>query len=542
MKRPTTDGTDASPASRLDEEPATDRHLALSELASRFVHRGVVLACARHAAGVAAFAEHLSRGLDIPDAALLSVDESVHCFECSLIAAAALGEPDLLEQPTEAVPPWPPEVADRPREEHTEAFETPPTVGSAASSPAKVVISGKWPERNVLTAKPYLQEEPFCPVPVRLAIEHQGWRSIRFETEEPLDLGRLPDPVIKDGRFPVIVTTPWRAALEYAKGGAWHVPLPLAPQRTRIVTRRNSRLCDASGGGLCNEALIDKLPGSVIAVADNTSSYASRIILAARQGGGREEFVTVKQARRLTGANSESREKSRTVYLVKTPYFAMVEHLVNGVIDGFATVEPFPTLAQFRLGEMGWAEATLDDRCTAASGGFCCVIMTPADLRKPEHQEALDGLLRALIISICGLLKPGSEGRLIRRFSATLKSHGSPKAFPIDVIAKAAALSTLKHLTEHLLAEAPGRWAEVLVPELSIEAIRAEESALAPNLTGDDRRAYQQGQRAGRLVDPKRDLFDFSRARMIFAEVARSHELLPTATQLGERLTHLMEE
>lgn len=326
-------------------------------------------------------------------------------------------------------------------------------------------------EEEVRFGPIYLPASPGCKIPVEM-LANKSFGNVHFGGVLYRDFTDLPAPSIKGNTVPLVVTTPLRALMEYETTGDWSVALPLAPQRTRVVTWRNSPIY-----GLHDYELAAHLGGRCIAVADVASAYAARLASAARRYGFDVKVTS-----------SIPRKRSpKTLHLVTPGLDRILDLFLKKRLDGFATVEPYPTLARFRLGD-AYAELSLDRTCTSVSTGFCCVVAVPtAIVEERRYRHAYQTLTREVVRGLCQLLRPNAFEvirPLLARTIEPLMNRIKCGARPQTVEAEAAA-RIVAHLTEHLPQSAGDddaqreRLLELLVPVIAQEALNAEFEALA---------------------------------------------------------------
>lgn len=312
---------------------------------------------------------------------------------------------------------------------------------------------------------------PGCVAPLERAAREQ-WSDIAFR--EPKNRGfaiALPPARVRDGVCPLFVTTAFRAAYEHRCGGAWRtvIPLALAPRVTRIVTTKKSKLAN-----LDHYELMKKLDGRCIAVGDPTSTFAARLIAAARHYGIKTEAAEKRP----------KRPKRKTLYLLTRDFSAMAAALERDEIDGFATVEPFPTLAEDHLnGHYGagyYAEAVLGPHCTSTSTGFCCVVMAPRELlEEPQYADAYRSLVRTLFRSLWRVLKDARLEIGVQEIGKDGQLAGA------QGVSQRAAAAMLRHFIDDLDLLNKTRPAlihtlvERFVPEVTPEALNADYEALS---------------------------------------------------------------
>lgn len=468
---------------------------AFDQLAKRFVRAGKVLACEEHEQAASFVVEALKSYREIDADLSRGIDDVLRCEHCERLATAEL------------------QVEVQRDDSHLDR------VAARAISKLRATIqrdlANAGSESQLLTFEPILLPKgPFCPAPVHFAKARPA-RHIAFGAIKDWSLSQgIPKTAsIKGGKCPIAVTTALLAQMAVATGH-WRIALPLAPQRTRIVTYRGSPLLGGRRGAV-NTAQSLRLAGSVVAVTDRTSSYASRLVLMARQSGLVEEFIDAPPE-----FPKFKRDVNKLRLFVSKPE-EMVKLLKAKQIDGFAAVEPFPTVARRRLGIDDYAEIRIDDQCTSASTGFCCVVIVPALLTTSQYEKEYDELLEVLIRSLLGLLHREAVNSTEALFTQILS--GISGSIDLQNTAREATCMALKHFTDYYT---PGMTAEQLidslVPRVNVEASHADAEALAPHLPEHYKKLIRK---RAQMTDANENVYDFSRAREVATRVLSSSQL-----------------
>lgn len=392
-----------------------------------------------------------------------------------------------------------------------------PKSGTAARTSQRAARARSRTESGARTApmtfQPYYPREsttanavgallPGCVEPLELAAR-TAWDGIQIRTPQHRPFSAaLPEPKVDGGVWPLIVTTAFRAAYEYQRGNDWSVviPLALAPRNARIVILRDSPLA-----GLSDFGLAASLGGRRIAIADPTSTYAARLASAAAHFG-------------ITTIISDSPEipDEDTLQLVPMAFTAMPEALRTRKIDGFATVEPLPTMAELvYIGREAYAEVTLSADTTSTSTAFCCVVIAPGSfVEGPHFSQAKEALVRALFTSVCKVVKQAfqvsQEPSVISEGPSTL------------VIGRQATLAMLRHLSDGLRGHQPNaravmeKLAEQFVPSVTAKSLNADFETLCRFLSRDEQRKLREVFRS--RPEPRR-LYVTERLREICLQV-----------------------
>jgi len=352
------------------------------------------------------------------------------------------------------------------------------TAASAAVVPLRVAVA-----QTPLTFEPHHDRvpPPGCVAPLEWAATKEVWPNIQFLPPRHRRFAlSLPSPRIRGGICPLIVTTAFRAAMEHRCNGAWRtvIPLALAPRETRIVTTATSTLAK-----LADYDLMNALRGRLIAVGDATSTYAARLVAAARHYNIKIKGVT-ERPRRID---------PNTLYLIAEAFSEMATALEHGEIDGFATVEPFPTLTKDRFdkeyGPDFYAEATLGPDSISTSTSFCCVVMAPRALvEQRQYEDAYRTLVQTLFRSLWRVIKNA-------RFEVGAQEVvGSVDANRAGSAGDRAAAAMLRHFLGDLDLDRLSGVAliqtlvERFVPEMTRAALNADCEALSGCLSRDDLR------------------------------------------------------
>jgi hypothetical protein len=369
-------------------------------------------------------------------------------------------------------------------EECTEAIAVEATAGGAVV-PLRTRVAAAAQTPLIFESHHARVPPPGCVAPLEWAAKKE-WADVRFlpPKHRPFGARALPSANLRDGVCPLVVTTAFRAAYEHRCGGAWRtvIPLALAPRVTRIVTTKKSKLAD-----LKHYALMKQLGGRCIAVGDPTSTYAARLIAAARHYGIRTHPVEERP----------KRPDRQTLYLVTKDFRAMAMALERNEIDGFATVEPFPTLAEDSLkahyGKNYYAEAILGPHCTSTSTGFCCVVMAPRVLiEAPQYADTRGALVRTLFKSLWRVLE---DARL------EVVGHENTKRgeiVPAQAAEKRAAAAMLRHFLDDLdlVEKTPSELIDTLVerfvPEVTPESLNADYETISGFLSAGKLRTLKK--------------------------------------------------
>jgi len=366
-----------------------------------------------------------------------------------------------------------------------------------------------------LVFQPHHARQPGCVAPLERAAR-DTWEGIviREPKHRPFAAKRLPPATIKKNLFPLVVTTAFRAAFEQRCGDQWSVAIPLAiaPRTTRIVTTKDSPIARLTGYELAKN-----LGGRCIAVADATSTFAARLVAAARHYRVKTVCVT-ERPRKLD---------SGTLYLVPMEFEAMSNALDRRRIHGFATVEPYPSAAKVLLTSR-YSEAILGPQCTSQLTGFCCVVIAPRKfVTDPMYREAYDKLARTLFRSVWRVLRD-------------VDLEVSMDWMPLEV-GRHATAGLLRHLTDGLDLEYESDATVVeklvtqLVPEVTPASLNADYEALSDFLSPSDYKRLKAAPPPVALYDTRhlRELCTESITR----ELAARHETPRAAMRnIGERL------
>lgn len=329
-------------------------------------------------------------------------------------------------------------------------------------------------DQRPMQFQPYYPTDhpPGCVSPLNRAAATE-WSEITIRTpkDRPLPEPTFPFARIQGNVCPLVVTTAFRASYEHRRADAWRVvaPLVVAPPVTRIVTTPTTGLAS-----LHDHKLARELRKKCIAVADATSTFAARLVSAAALYNFKTEHVA---------ARPENPDE-RTLYLTTLDFDDMTSALKKGEIDGFATVEPFPTIAKQLSLRDRYREATLGPSCTSTLTEFCCVLLGPRalveDSRYERHYKAL---VRTLYRSFWRVL---SDLRLDVPATAESLQHG------VD-LERFAAAAMLRHIIEALDFDASEEKVEqqfvsLLVPEVTPQSLNHDYWALTGFLSVDEQR------------------------------------------------------
>ncbi|HEX6369808.1 MAG TPA: hypothetical protein VF006_12890 [Longimicrobium sp.] len=388
----------------------------------------------------------------------------------------------------------------------------------AALGALRHLSSGQGVNAVPVTFEPiFVPAAPGCKLPVEM-LEGQTIENVTFgEIRKVPEFKRLPSPKIEDGRVPLVVTTPFRVLLSYETTGEWSIALPLAPQKTRIVTRRGSRLF-----GWDDHELAARLGGCAIAIADGQSAFAARLASAARRYG-----FDVKICRR-----APDKRRDDALYLITTGFQRMLDVFKKGDVDGFATVEPYPTLARHVLGQE-YAEVRLDAACTSVSTDFCCVAAVPTPVvEEPRYRAAYEALVRGVLDSMCQLVTPGAIDLIAPLITSTVQPLAErvlPRTLDLNVrneefkqIFRGVAARIMSQLADRLPRTlGDDEWVRdqllnVLAPVVPKTALNAEFEALANSLSTGMKRRLRAGTSKHTPLD---ELYPSSVVRPIAREV-----------------------
>lgn len=283
----------------------------------------------------------------------------------------------------------------------------------------------------------YMPSTPACKLPVELLETTGDSRSNDDQFPFGLIVHRefepsFPAAFTQTGMVPLVVTTPLMAQLEYARTGEWCMAFPLAPQRTRIVVTKKCKIA-----GRSDAQVSSKLGGLAIGVGDVTSTHACRLVRAAERGG-----LSVKL---VAGAPSSSQRQSGVLYVVQMDFTEMVKELVKKKIDGFASVEPLPTIARFNL-PLDYAEATLSDESPSTEVAHCCCVALPAPIVVDPRFAVLYATIAEKVFRASFEDLTAHTARIRSRLRDVV-SAASPS--PLLDVREAASEATLKSVLDH---------------------------------------------------------------------------------------------
>jgi ABC-type nitrate/sulfonate/bicarbonate transport system substrate-binding protein len=341
----------------------------------------------------------------------------------------------------------------------------------------------------------------------------------------------LPPPDIVDDTIPLAVTTPLRAMIELETTGNWAMAFPLAPQRTRIVTRQSSQLAGVRG-----QATARALRGQAIAVADATSAYAARLASAAHRLNLGVEIGASAPPAKDRDAN--------VLYLVTTGLADMVQAFLSEAVDGFATVEPFPTFAEFRLPD-AYCEVILNREHTVDSTEFCCCVALPAEIVEDTGLRPIyRAVAGAIVQSSFALLDPkaAQAARLHQILTESVDALNPLTSQRVrESMATVAAARIRAHITELLPRADVGKergsdLVKLLAPNAPSHGLQADFDAIAKHLPDDIRRQLRL------LTGPLRfrdELYPVKAFRDVCSAVVRAHGNLTQEMQQARQAEEL---